>query len=90
MIVTIIILPASTILSSTIKDKFAYTGLRPIAPVGAASRTRVLARALWGWGTQPWNTVVTILVFPVYLIDPSFGSANHTAYVQFGTCSWSA
>ena len=62
----------------------------PIAPVDAASRTRVLARALWGWGTQPWNTVVTILVFPVYLVGPSFGSANHTAYVQFGTCSWSA
>jgi hypothetical protein len=30
MIITIIILPASTILSSTIKDKFACTGLRNI------------------------------------------------------------
>ncbi|MBE6477277.1 MAG: MFS transporter [Propionibacteriaceae bacterium] len=52
------------------------------APPGAASRTRVLAWALWDWGTQPWNTVVTTFVFSVYLVGPSFGSANHTAYVQ--------
>jgi len=52
-----------------------------IAPVGAP-RLRVLAWALWDWGTQPWNTVVTTFVFSVYLVGPSFGSANHTAFVQ--------
>lgn len=48
----------------------------------AVSRTRVLAWALWDWGTQLWNTVVKAFVLSVYLVGPSFGSANHTACVR--------
>ncbi|MFZ2624245.1 MAG: MFS transporter [Propionibacterium sp.] len=47
-----------------------------------ATRGKVLAWALWDWGTQPWNSVVTTFVFSVYLVGSRFGTANHTALVQ--------
>ncbi|MFT8396307.1 MFS transporter [Propionibacterium sp.] len=49
---------------------------------GSAPRKKVFAWALWDWGTQPWNSVVTTFVFSVYLVSSHFGTANHTALVQ--------
>ncbi|WP_256842528.1 MFS transporter [Ornithinimicrobium cryptoxanthini] len=46
---------------------------------GGASKTTVTAWALWDWGAQPWNTVITTFVFAVYLTSDSFGSTNYTS-----------
>lgn len=39
------------------------------------SRRKVIAWALWDWGTQPFFTVITTFVFAVYLVSEPFG--NH-------------
>lgn len=44
-----------------------------------ASKGKITAWALWDWGAQPWNTVITTFVFAVYLTSDSFGSTNHTS-----------
>lgn len=41
-----------------------------------ASRPKVLAWALWDWGTQPFQTVITTFVFSVYLTSNSFGAGT--------------
>lgn len=38
-----------------------------------ASKGKVLAWALWDWGTQPFATVITTFVFAVYLTSEAFG-----------------
>ena len=35
--------------------------------------------AMWDWGTQPFNTVITTFVFAVYLTSSSFGDTNYTS-----------
>lgn len=46
---------------------------------GGASGKKVVAWALWDWGTQPFHTVITTFVFSVYITSDSFGSENHTS-----------
>ncbi|MGO1165917.1 MAG: MFS transporter [Janibacter sp.] len=52
------------------------TALRA-APEGG--RGRILGWAMWDWGAQPFNTVITTFVFSVYLTSESFGSTNTTS-----------
>lgn len=40
---------------------------------------RVMAWALWDWGTQPFATVITTFVFAVYITSKSFGAGNTPA-----------
>ncbi|WP_277451443.1 MFS transporter [Janibacter sp. DB-40] len=42
-------------------------------------RGRIVAWAMWDWGAQPFNTVITTFVFSVYLTSESFGSTNTTS-----------
>ena len=45
----------------------------PAAPATAlsapkqTSRKKIVSWAMWDWGTQPFNTVITTFVFSVYL-----------------------
>jgi len=41
-----------------------------------ANRKTVVAWALWDWGTQPFNTVITTFVFSVYITSQAFGSTD--------------
>src|SRR5699024_3864898 len=52
------------------------TALRA-APDGG--RGRIVGWAMWDWGSQPFNTVITTFVFSVYLTSESFGSTNTTS-----------
>lgn len=40
---------------------------------------RIIGWAMWDWGSQPFNTVITTFVFAVYLTSESFGSTNTTS-----------
>ena len=40
---------------------------------------RIVGWAMWDWGSQPFNTVITTFVFAVYLTSESFGSTNTTS-----------
>lgn len=40
---------------------------------------RILGWAMWDWGTQPFNTVITTFVFSVYLTSEGFGATNTTS-----------
>ena len=40
---------------------------------------RILGWAMWDWGSQPFNTVITTFVFSVYLTSSSFGPTNTTS-----------
>jgi UMF1 family MFS transporter len=42
-------------------------------------RGKVLAWAMWDWGTQPFATVITTFVFSVYLTSTAFGPTNLTS-----------
>lgn len=44
-----------------------------------ASTRRVVAWAMWDWGSQPFNTVITTFVFSVYLTSSDFGETNSTS-----------
>lgn len=46
---------------------------------GPAERKRVWAWAMWDWGTQPFNTVITTFVFSVYIVSSAFGDTNSTS-----------
>ncbi|NYF96636.1 MFS transporter [Janibacter cremeus] len=46
---------------------------------GEGGRGRIVAWAMWDWGSQPFNTVITTFVFSVYLTSESFGSTNTTS-----------
>ncbi len=59
--------------------------IQPTGPTETALRAegsggpgRVVAWAMWDWGSQPFNTVITTFVFSVYLTSESFGSTNTT------------
>ena len=62
---------------------------KPVAPVPSqsplsttpqkASRTKIVSWAMWDWGTQPFDTVITTFVFSVYLTSASFGTENFTS-----------
>lgn len=45
-------------------------------PSTPAPRRKVLSWALWDWGTQPFNTVITTFVFSVYLTSSAFGDKD--------------
>lgn len=47
-----------------------------LAASPGASRGKVVAWALWDWGTQPFNTVITTFVFAVYITGAPFGGEN--------------
>ena len=44
-----------------------------------SSKKRVVAWAMWDWGAQPFNTVITTFVFSVYLTSSDFGETNSTS-----------
>lgn len=44
-----------------------------------ADRKTILSWAMWDWGTQPFNTVITTFVFSVYITSASFGTQNATS-----------
>ena len=48
--------------------------LKPPAP-----KRKVVAWAMWDWGTQPLNTVIITFVFSVYITGSSFGDVNSTS-----------
>lgn len=52
---------------------------RALAAGGGAPRSKIIAWAMWDWGTQPFNTVITTFVFAVYLTSESFGPTNFTS-----------
>src|SRR5659263_669156 len=52
------------------------TALSTAAP---ASKGKIISWAMWDWGTQPFNTVITTFVFSVYITSASFGSENQTS-----------
>ena len=43
------------------------------------SRGKIVAWAMWDWGTQPFNTVITTFVFSVYITSAAFGDTNATS-----------
>ena len=43
------------------------------------SRKQVISWAMWDWGTQPFNTVITTFVFAVYITSSAFGDTNSTS-----------
>ena len=42
----------------------------------AAPTRKVLAWAMWDWGTQPFASVITTFVFSVYLVSSAFGDKD--------------
>lgn len=46
---------------------------------GPTSKRRILGWAMWDWGTQPFNTVITTFVFSQYIVNEVFGSPNFTS-----------
>lgn len=42
-------------------------------------RRKVVAWAMWDWGTQPLNTVIITFVFSVYITGKAFGDTNDTS-----------
>ncbi|MGM0386255.1 MAG: MFS transporter [Actinomycetota bacterium] len=55
-----------------------FTGSALAANEGV-SRKKIISWAMWDWGTQPFNTVITTFVFSVYITSSAFGSENHTS-----------
>ncbi|GAA2183543.1 MFS transporter [Brooklawnia cerclae] len=43
------------------------------------SRKKIVSWAMWDWGTQPFNTVITTFVFSVYITGSAFGDTNATS-----------
>jgi UMF1 family MFS transporter len=52
---------------------------RTLANSRGASKLGVVAWAMWDWGTQPFNTVITTFVFAVYITSSAFGDTDSTA-----------
>ena len=46
---------------------------------GGVPRRKVMAWAMWDWGTQPLNTVIITFVFSVYITSKPFGDTNFTS-----------
>ncbi|MDR2896987.1 MAG: MFS transporter [Propionibacteriaceae bacterium] len=51
-------------------------GLSALSNKPTARRPKVLAWALWDWGTQPFYTVITTFVFSVYITTPAYFSSD--------------
>ncbi|MGD8213835.1 MFS transporter [Aestuariimicrobium sp. Y1814] len=64
-------------MSTTSENELATVTALEAAP--PSSPRSILAWAMWDWGTQPFNTVITTFVFAVYLTSSSFGETNHTS-----------
>lgn len=43
------------------------------------SIAKIISWAMWDWGTQPFNTVITTFVFSVYITSAAFGDTNFTS-----------
>jgi len=50
-----------------------------LSATATASRKAIISWAMWDWGTQPFNTVITTFVFSVYITSAAFGSENFTS-----------
>lgn len=50
-----------------------------LASQGGAPTRKIVAWAMWDWGTQPFPTVVTTFVFAVYITGSAFGDQNQTS-----------
>jgi UMF1 family MFS transporter len=66
-------------MSTTATDKPAEPITSALGSGEAATKRSVFAWAMWDWGTQPFNTVVTTFVFAVYITSDAFGSTNATS-----------
>lgn len=56
--------------------------LEPATALGrpkSVSKKKIISWAMWDWGTQPFNTVITTFVFAVYITGSAFGETNHTS-----------
>lgn len=63
-----------------------HDDVAPSEPGGAlgshpgANKRKIVSWALWDWGSQPWNTVITTFVFSAWLTSvDDFGSENFTS-----------
>lgn len=70
-------LPSTSV--STLSDPADLTGPTALEGNQDSSKKRVFAWAMWDWGAQPFNTVITTFVFSVYLTSSSFGATNYTS-----------
>jgi UMF1 family MFS transporter len=52
---------------------------RALAASTGLGKRGVLAWAMWDWGSQPFNTVITTFVFAVYITSASFGDTDSTS-----------
>ena len=64
---------------STLAEPADVTGPTALETNKHSSRKLVVAWAMWDWGAQPFNTVITTFVFAVYLTSSSFGETNTTS-----------
>ena len=64
---------------TTLPDPLAGPTRTALDTAPSSSRRKVLAWAMWDWGTQPFNTVITTFVFSVYITSSSFGATNTTS-----------
>ncbi|HMR49603.1 MAG TPA: MFS transporter [Arachnia sp.] len=60
---------------SQVKQPSSGAGPRALGRSEVPTR-KVLAWAMWDWGTQPFATVVTTFVFSVYLVSSAFGEED--------------
>jgi UMF1 family MFS transporter len=51
---------------------------RTLAHSRGTSKAGIVAWAMWDWGTQPFNTVITTFVFAVYITSSAFGDTDTT------------
>ncbi|MEB4614829.1 MFS transporter, partial [Leucobacter sp. M11] len=65
-------------MSDASSTEAAESGAMPEAET-APARGRVLAWAMWDWGSASFNAVITTFVFTVYLTSSSFGDEDVVA-----------
>lgn len=53
--------------------------MTPSAPRANKNWRKVVSWAMWDWGAQPFQTVITTFVFSVYLTSKAFGDTNSTS-----------
>jgi MFS transporter, UMF1 family len=64
---------------STLSDPSDLSGPTALEGNTGSPKKRVVAWAMWDWGAQPFNTVITTFVFSVYLTSSAFGETNSTS-----------
>lgn len=64
---------------ATLSDPSDLAGPSALEGNTDSSKKRVVAWAMWDWGAQPFNTVITTFVFAVYLTSENFGQTNDTS-----------